>query len=469
MENINSRIQAPKTTSLLWGGKAIGITARILDFFDPSAIKMNMLALPMVISIFAQAQTPTPAPAQQKPMMITGATVHVGNGTTIENGTVAFENGKLTYVGNAASAPGDKSKYEVINASNKHVYPGFIITDTRLGLQEVSAVRATIDSDEAGDFNPNVRSQIAYNTDSEIIPTYRFNGILLAEVAPVGGIISGTSSVMQLEGWNWEDATHTKDVALHINWPGIQTRRFDTETFSFVSEPNANYAKNIEDITNFFNDAISYNKVSPKVVNIKMDAMQGLFAGTQTLIIHAAGPKEIVEGVKFAQEKGVKRVAIVAADAALKVASFLKENSIPVILPMVHDLPARTDDAIDLPYALPGLLSKEGVAVAFSHSDDLARGRNLPYYAGTAIAYGMDKEEALKAITLYPAKILGIDKTTGTIEVGKDATIFISEGDAFDFRGNKVSEAFIMGKRTVLNNKQQELYERYSKKYGHGK
>lgn len=421
----------------------------------------------LFISITVNAQVPIPAGPQQKPMMITGATIHVGNGQTIENGTIAFENGKLTYVGTSASASVDQSKYEVINASSKHVYPGFIITNSQLGLQEVSSVRATIDSDETGDFNPNVRSQIAFNTDSEIIPTYRFNGILLAEVTPVGGVISGTSSVMQAEGWNWEDATHTKDVAIHITWPGIQKRRFDFETFSFVNEINADYSKNVQEINNFFNDAIAYSKVSPKRTNLKMDAMQGLFAGTQTLIIHASGSKEIIEAVKFAQDKGVKRMAILSADAALKVASFLKDNSIPVIISMVHDLPARADDDVDGPYALPGLLSKAGIMVAFSHADDLARGRNLPFYAGTAIAYGMDKEEALKGLTLYPAKILGIDKVTGSLEVGKDATLFISEGDALDFRGNKVSESFIVGKRTTLNNKQQELYNRYSKKYGH--
>ena len=136
---------------------------------------------------------------------------------------------------------------------------------------------------------------------------------------------------------------------------------------------------------------------------------------------------------------------------------------------MVHDLPARTDDDVDAPFALPGKLSKAGVMIAFSHSDDLARGRNIPFYAGTAIAYGMDKEEALKGLTLNPAKILGIDKVTGSLENGKDATLFISEGDALDMRTNIISEAFILGKRTTVNNKQQELFNRYSKKYGHTK
>jgi imidazolonepropionase-like amidohydrolase len=433
----------------------------------------NIISKYILLAVFSSctafAQVPTPATPQQKPVLITGASIHTGNGQTINNGAVAFENGKLTYVGAASGAPSDQSKYEVINAIGKHVYPGFIITNSRLGLEEVSAVRATLDSQEEGNFNPNVRAQIAYNTDSEIIPTYRFNGILLAEATPIGGIISGTSSVMQAEGWNWEDATHTKDVAIHINWPGILNRRLDFTTFSYVSEPNANYAKNMEEINTFFNDAIAYSKLSPRPTNLKMEAMQGLFAGTQSLIIHASGPKEIVEAVKFAQDKGVKRMAVIAADAALRVSSFLKENSVPVIIPMVHSLPARTDEDVDAPYSLPGKLSKAGVTVAFSHNDDLTRGRNLPFYAGTAIAYGMDKEEALKGLTLNPAKILGIDKVTGSLEVGKDATLFVSDGDALDMRSNVISEAFIMGKRTVTSNKQQELYNRYSKKYGHTK
>jgi imidazolonepropionase-like amidohydrolase len=434
-------------------------------------IILNSVFSTLVFSTTALAQIPTPAPAQQKPMMITGATVHTGNGQTIENATVAFENGKISYVGNSSSAPSDKSKFEIINATGKHIYPGFIFTNTQLGLEEISSVRATMDSDEQGDLNPNVRSQISFNTDSEIIPTYRFNGILLAEVAPTGGIISGTSSVMQLDGWNWEDATHTKDVSIHINWPSINRRRFDFETFSQVNEPNADYAKNVDEINNLFNEALGFSKLNSKPVNLKLEALQGLFTGSQSLIIHASTGKEIIESVKFAQNHGVKRMAIVAADEALKVAPFLKENSIPVIVPTVHSLPARIDDAMDLPYAIPGLLSKAGVAVVFSHQTDemLSRGRNLPFYAGTAIAYGMDKEEALKGLTLYPAKILGIDKVTGTIEVGKDATLFISDGDALDFRTNRVTDAFIIGKRTILNNKQQELYDRYSKKYGHTK
>ena len=428
---------------------------------------ITLLAFLVCITIFAQV--PTPAGPQTKPVLITGATIHTGTGQVIENGAVAFENGKLTYVGAAASAPADRAKYEVMNASGKHVYPGFIMTNSILGLVEIESFRATADNTETGSMNPNVRSQVGYNTDSEITPTYRFNGILMAEITPQGGVISGTSTVMQLDAWNWEDATYAKDAAVHMNWPSRLRGRFDFETFTFVNEPNADYAKTVDELTTFFNDAVGYSKLAPKTVNLKMDAMQGVLTGSQTLIIHASTSKEIVEGVKFVQSYGVKRIAVVASSEALKVVGFLKDNSIPVIIPMVHDLPARADEDIDLPYALPAHLSKAGVMVAFSHNDAIARGRNLPFYAGTAAAYGMDKEEALKAITLNPAKILGIDKTVGSLEAGKDATLFISDGDALDFRGNKVSDTFISGRKTILYNKQQILYDQYSKKYGHKK
>ena len=415
------------------------------------------------------AQTPYPAEPQQKPVLITGATIHVGNGQVLVNGAIAFDAGKLTYVGSASGAPADKIKYDVIDATGKQVYPGFILPNSQVGLEEVSSVRATIDFDETGEFNPNVRSLISYNTDSEMIPAFRFNGILMAEVAPVGGVIAGTSSIMQMEGWNWEDAAHTKDVAIHLNWPGTLKAKFDFDTFTRTFEANPDYPKNIEEINVFFNDALHYSKLVGKEVNLKMEAMQGLFSGAQTLIIHADLAKEIVDAIKFAQAHGVKKIALLADDQVLKVVSFLKENNIPVILAPVHRVPSKDDDAVDLPYELPSLMAKAGIMISLSHDGMLGLSRNLPFYAGTAVAYGLEKEEALKAMTLNTATILGIEKKTGSLEVGKDATLFISAGDALDYNGNKLSDAFIVGKRVILNSKQQELYDRYSKKYGHKK
>ncbi|MCU0369091.1 MAG: amidohydrolase family protein, partial [Cyclobacteriaceae bacterium] len=253
---------------------------------------------------------------------------------------------------------------------------------------------------------------------------------------------------------------------IHLNWPVMTRRQFDFNTFTFGETPNANYEKQVAELVQFFIEAKNYGLVTSKEANLKFDAMQGLFDGSKTLFIHANTSKEIVESVRFAQRAGVPRITMLTESAALYVADFLKENKIPVIIPETHNLPGRIDDDIDLPYKLPALLTKAGVQVSLSSTGALHGGRNLAFYAGTAAAYGMDKEEALKTITSNTAKALGIDKRAGTIEVGKDATLFVSAGDALDYRTNKLSHAFISGKLVTLPGNQEELYERYSKRYG---
>jgi imidazolonepropionase-like amidohydrolase len=412
------------------------------------------------------AQTPVPAKAQDKPIALTGGIAHLGNGQVIQNSIIAFDKGKLTLVADAATTRVDLAGHEVINISGKHVYPGFILPNSQVGLQEVSAIRAMNDYAEHGEMNPNVRSLISYNSDSEYPPTYRFNGVLLAETTPTGGTISGTSSVMEMEGWNWEDAVHTADIGIHMNWPQLMRRQFDFNTFTFGESPNKEYDKQVTDLDQFFSESVSYGKQSSKDINLKFDAMQGLFNGTKILFIHAEAPKEIVSSIRFAQKNGVQKITLISGSGALSVAEFLKDNKIPIILPKTHNLPSRIDDDVDLPYKLPFLLTQAGVAVSLSNDDALHGSRNLGFYAGTAAAYGLSKEDALKTITSNTAKALGIDKRVGTLETGKDATLFVSNGDALDYRGDVVSHVFISGKQITLNGNQQELYERYSRKYG---
>lgn len=430
---------------------------------------INIILAALLSINVAMAQKPVPALPQSKPIALTGGTAHIGNGQVIENALITFDKGKITNVLNAATAKMDFTGYDVINISGKHVYPGFILPNSQVGLEEVSSIRAMSDSDEEGDFNPNVRAVISYNADSEYPPTFRFNGVLLAETTPRRGTIPGSSSLMEMEGWNWEDALHTADIAIHMNWPSISRRQFDFSTFSFSESPNKDYDKQVATLEHFFMDAAAYGQQTSKVANLKMEAMQGLFNGTKTMVIHTDNPKEIVSSIRTAQRSGVKKITLISGANALMVADFLKENSIPVILPATHNLPNRADDDVDLPYKLPHLLTQAGVVVSLYNNDALHGSRNLGFYAGTAAAYGMDKEEALKTITSNTAKALGVDKRVGTLEVGKDATLFVSAGDALDYRTNVLSHAFISGKLVTLPGNQQELYERYSKKYGQSK
>lgn len=431
---------------------------------------MKKLIYTLLMALFmlntTWAQTPVPAKAQSKPIALTGGMAHLGNGKVIQNSIITFDKGKLTTVADATTVKLDLTGHEVINISGKHVYPGFILPNSQIGLQEVSSIRAMNDYTERGEINPNVRALISYNTDTEYTASFRFNGVLLAEATPVGGLISGSSSMMEMEGWNWEDAAHTVDVGIHMNWPPMMRRQFDFNTFSFSESVNNDYEKQVGELERFFAEAVSYGKLSSKEANLKFDAMQGLFDGKKTLLIHANNPKEIVASVRFAQRNGVQRITLVEGLGAYHVAEFLKENKIPVILPATQNLPARADDDVDLPYKLPHLLTQAGVMVSLSNDGALHGARNLGFYAGTAAAYGMDKEEALKTITSNTAKALGIDGRVGTLEVGKDATLFVSNGDALDYRGNVLTHAFIFGKLVTLPGNQQELYERYSRKYG---
>src|SRR5260221_4829105 len=198
----------------------------------------------------ALSQGPVPAKPQDRKIALTGGVAHLCNGQVIQNSVIAFDNGKLTRVADASSHP-DLSGYEEINIAGKHVYPGFILPNTQLGLSEVSSIRAMNDFNEHGEMNPNVRSIVAYNTDSEFIPTMRYNGILLAEATPTGGLISGSSSVVEMDGWNWEDAAHTVDVAIHLNWPPKMKQEFDFVTLSIAETANKDYDKSINDLDKF--------------------------------------------------------------------------------------------------------------------------------------------------------------------------------------------------------------------------
>ncbi len=429
-----------------------------------AAIRFAATILVVCSTLRLTAQSiPTPAPAQSKPMFLVGGTVHVGNGTVIENGVVGFSGGKLTLVGKADAAF-DRTGADVVEVKGKHIYPGFIASNTTLGLVEVEAVRSTNDDEEVGSINPHVRSLIAYNAESVIIPTVRFNGVLLAMVAPRGGLVSGRSSIMELDAWNWEDATMKADVGIHVNFPTL-TRQPGAQDADRKTQDEA-IAKQLAALYQFFREAQAYAKTAtPREVNARFEAMRGLFDGSKKLFIRADHAKSILAAVNFAKEFALTPVIVGGTDSWL-VADVLKANNVPVMLDGAHALPARWSDDIEQPYKTPAMLQKAGVLYSIGSIPKAWQQRNLGFQAGTATAHGLSKEEALSAITLNTATILGIASRVGTLETGKDATLFVSDGDALDMRGNIVEHAFIRGKKLQLVNKQKFLYEQYKAKYG---
>ena len=428
--------------------------------------KIYLFLLVFSISILAKAQQ-TPASAQSKSVLIMNATAHLGNGKVIENSAIGFVNGKINLVADATLIRLAKDAYDItIDASGKHVYPGFIAPNSTLGLVEIDAVKSSDDEGEIGEMKPHVRSIIAYTADSKVIETVRPNGILMAQITPREGRISGTSSIVQLDAWNWKDALIKENDGIHVNFPSTFKRSGSWFEPGNI-EANKDYAKQIVELASFFCNAKAYLGASSKDRNIVLEAAKGVLDGSQTLFINANEEKQITDAVQFAKENGIKKMAIVGGYEAYKVAELLQKNNIGVLLKRVHGMPEKDDDDIDLPFKSAKLLTDKGVVVGLENSGDMERmnTRNLPFLAGTCAAYGLDKEDALKLITSNTAKILGIDAQCGTLEQGKDATLFISEGDALDMRTNKLTNAFIQGRMISLETHQTKLNDKYNTKY----
>lgn len=406
-----------------------------------------------------------PAPKQAQPIVITGATVHQGNGQVLNNASIVVVDGKITAVGTNVSIPAGA---RTISAQGKHVYPGLILSSSNLGLVEVNSIRATSDSREIGDMNPNLHAIIAYNTDSRVTNTLRPNGVLLANVVPEGGMLSGQSSVVQLDAWNWEDAAYKTDNGVVFRMPSLMARpRFGGggQQQTPQADPVKEALDRIDKFKNFLRQAKAYNSLSnPDETNLKYAAVKGLFDKTKKLYVHASTVKQILIAIDITREFGLDAV-IVGGEDSWQVADLLKQHNISVILNQPHSLPILPDDDIDQPFKTPALLQKAGVTFSINDEDGQTRGRNLAFNAGTAVAYGLTKEQALQAITLSAAKVLGVADKTGSIEVGKDANIIISEGDILDMKTNLITQAFIQGREIELQSSQTQLFDKYKKKY----
>ncbi len=429
-------------------------------------ILINIGAL-LILSGALRAQDDVyPAAPQKGKFFIVGGTLHIGNGQVIGNGSIVIDNGKIVEIGQQIAIPQDA---RVIDAHGKQVYPGLILPVTDLGLKEIAgSVRGSNDFQELGDLNPNIRSIVAYNTDSKFINTLRANGILLAGVAPQGGTISGSSTVVQLDAWTWEDAAYKMDGAIHLNLPAFasRARKLTGPAAEPANDPVRLALKKIEEIKEFFREAKAWlQEPVHRETNLKFQAVRGLFSKEQKLFVHADQYKQMLVAIDLAKEFGFD-VVIVGGRESWMMADLLRQNHIAVILQQEHSLPSNEDEDVDQPYKTPAQLQLAGVLFALNDSHEETRYRNLMFNAGTAAAYGLTKEQALQAITLNSARILGIDDRTGSLEAGKDANIVISTGDILDMRSSIIEHAFIQGREISLEDKQTQLYHRYMTKYG---
>ncbi|MBT8178307.1 MAG: amidohydrolase, partial [Eudoraea sp.] len=320
----------------------------------------------------------TPAPAQTQTISITGATAHVGDGTIVENCTLVFEEGKITAMGADVTPQG-----KVINASGKHLYPGFIAPGKSLGLIEVNAVRASNDQDEIGSLIPHVRSLIAYNAESKVVESMRPNGVLLGQVTPQGGRISGTSSIVQFDAWNWEDAAVKVDDGIHLNWPSTfrRGRWWLREPRGY--QPNKDYKEQVDEVLSFLKNARVYGDGKAQSVNPAFEASQGLFDGSKTLYVYAQDEKQIVDAITALKEADINKIVLVGGYHAHRITGFLKTNNIPVLVNFTHSLPEFDDDDYDMTYKLPKLLVDGGLLVGLQNAEaSNFQTRNLPFYAG---------------------------------------------------------------------------------------
>lgn len=421
------------------------------------------LLLASIILIFSTSAfcgDEIPGAPQRQTIALINAVVHTATGPTIKNATVIFDKGIITSVSSAAPAPPNA---RVVDCKGSHVYPGFIAPMTTLGLTEIDAVRSTRDMSEVGSFNPNARAETAYNPDSELIPTVRSNGILLVNSSPQGGTISGQSSMMRLDGWTREDLAVKRVSGLLLNWPSMEISNawWMRKT---ADEQRKDIEKNVRSIYDLFESARAYSAtaragVDTSLRDIRYEAMRVVFEDTVPVMVEANTRRQIEAVIDFQRAFNV-RVILVGAEDAPRMIPQLQRSGMGIIIPRVHSLPRREEDGYDSPFVLAKTLAEAGIMFAFSESGAWQQ-RNLPFHAGTARAFGLSEEDAVKGLTIYPAKMFGIDAQYGSIEVGKSATLFISRDDALDSKSNSVVAAFIDGREIDLDNRHKRLAKKY--------
>jgi imidazolonepropionase-like amidohydrolase len=412
----------------------------------------------------ALAGPEVPGRPQREPIALVGATIHPVSGPAIPGGTLLFDKGIIVALGEDVDVPENARRIEL---PGKHVYPALFDAYTNVGLVEIEAVRATIDTAETGQINPNVRAQVAVNPDSEVIPVTRSNGVLLVTCAPEGGLISGRSAVLQLDGWTWEDLTLKADVGLHVRWPAM------APVSDWMEQRPARQQREERDqalsrIKQALDDARAYQRARQSAgtvqeLDLRWEAMTPVLEQKVPLIVSADEVQQIQAAVAFAEREQLKLILHGGYDAP-HCAELLKKHDVPVIVAGIYRLPRRQSEPYDTPFTLPERLRQAGIRFCISGNEGTSNVRNLPYHAAVAAAFGLPASEALKAVTLYPAEILGVADRVGSLEPGKDATLFVADGDPLE-TATHVEAAYVQGRPVELDDRHQRLWRKYQEKY----
>ncbi len=433
-------------------------------------MRRTITTLLLAVITVSIASDQVPAPPQTHPILLMNATIHPVSADEIQRGAILFEKGIITAIGRRVTNLPDNT--ETIDLLGKHVYPGMIAAASVIGLTEIGAVAVTRDFSERGEVNPNVRAEVAYHPDSEIIPVTRSNGVLLAHSCPTGGLISGTSAVMMLDGWTWETSTLKAPAGLHINWPnmGAVRSRYFRITEEEASKRREETLKKLDTI---FEEARRYLVAkeaadqSGKIeleTDLRWEAMLPVLRREVPVFMHASEVRQIESAVEWANRQNVKMVIVGGYDA-WRVADLLKKYEIPVIYETVNSLPRRRWEDFDTPFTGPVKLYEAGVKYCISMGTGGASNhRNTPYEASKAASYGLPKDEALKSVTLYAAEVLGIADKAGSLEKGKDATLMITDGDPLEIT-TQVAQVYIQGKKIDMSDRHKILYDKYKEKY----
>ncbi len=420
-------------------------------------------ALILGLGVSVLAHVYVPGKKQSQPILLKGGDLYTVSDGVLPKTDLLFDNGRITQIGANLAAPANA---QTIDVSGKRVYPGLIDGASGLGLVEIEAARATKDNAEVGRVHPEVQSLVAYNPDSELIPTVRANGVLLGVVAPEGGVISGRSALIKFDGWTREDCVEKADAALHLNWPSvaISTSSWVEKT---AEEQKKEMAENREDLRKSFTTAKAYYVArkagTQKEIDQRWEAMMPIFDQSMPVYVNANDARQIEQAVHFAKEHGI-RIIVCGGREAYRVTDLLKANNIPVVLGRVQLLPYREDDDYDAPYKLPKLLHDAGIKFCLSYGYATWAARSLPFQASQAVAFGLDREAALRSLTLSAAEIIGVEKDLGSLTVGKKATLIVSDGDILDPITQRVTHAFIDGRAVDLNNRHKQLYDKYRQK-----